>query len=262
MISIITATYNSAATLGDTIRSVLSQSYTDWEHLIIDGGSTDGTVALAESYRDRYGDRLRIVTGHDSGIYDAMNKGIALAEGNIIGLLNSDDFFSSPDILAAIAEAIGLDAGQSEVEAVYGDVVYVSRDDTSKIVRRYSSRGFRRWKMRIGLMPAHPSFYCRRSVYDRCGLFDLDMRIAADFEHLLRVVYVNRVNCRYLPLNFVTMRSGGASSSGLGSHRQIRRDHLLAYRKNGLRGGSLLDPLRYPAKIIDLLMARLPGLHR
>lgn len=258
MISIITATYNSAATLGDTIRSVLAQTYGDWEHLIIDGGSTDNTLAVAESYRSRYGGRLRIVSEPDNGIYDAMNKGIRLANGNIIGLLNSDDYYSSNDILSAVAEAIERECGQRGVEAVYGDVVYVSREDTSKIVRRYSSRGFRRWKMRIGLMPAHPSFYCLKSVYDRCGLFDADMRVAADFEHLLRVVYIHRVNCHYLPLNFVTMRAGGASSSGLGSHRQIRRDHLLAYRKNGLRGGYLLDPLRYPAKIFDMLRARLP----
>lgn len=253
MISIITATYNSEATLPDTINSVAAQSHSDWEHLIIDGASTDTTLDIARRHQSLHPGKVSIISEPDRGIYDAMNKGLVVAKGDIIGILNSDDFYSSTDILARVDVALQ----SPDIDAVYGDVVYVDPADTSRIVRRYSSRGFRRWKMRIGLMPAHPSFYCRREVYTRCGAFDPDLRVAADFEHLLRAIYINRTPCRYLPVNFVTMRAGGASSSGLASHRQIRRDHLLAYRKNGLAWGPLLDPLRYPAKILEILLTKL-----
>ncbi len=250
-ISIITVTYNSADTLCDTIRSVLSQSYSDWEHIIVDGGSDDSTVELVREYGERYDGRLKFVSEKDSGIYDAMNKGLRMASGDIVGILNSDDFFTTPNVLSRIAEAF--ENGNNDFDAVYGDIIYVDSNDKTRAVRYYSSEGFRRWKMRLGYMPAHPSFYCRRQLYERHGLFDTSFRVAADFENLLRIIYVGRASTRYLPMNFVTMRVGGASSSGFRSHRRIFSDHIRAYRKNNVPSGLFLDIFRYPLKYMELL---------
>ena len=244
-ISIVTATFNSGATVRDTIESVLRQTYADFEHLIIDGGSTDNTLEIVREYEPRYHGRLRWISERDRGIYDAMNKGIAMATGDVVGILNSDDFYTRPDILKSVAEAMQ----DPSVDAVYGDIHYVDADNLERTTRYYSSASFRRWKMRLGWMPAHPSFYCRRSVYERFGTFDISFKIGADFENLLRLIYVGRINTRYLPIDFVTMRSGGASTSGLRSHRQILADHLRAYRKNGVSSNVLLEGMRYAAKV-------------
>lgn len=251
-ISIITAAYNSARTLEDTMRSVLAQSHADWEHIVIDGGSTDGTVELLQRMQPLYGGRLRWVSEPDRGIYDAMNKGIAMATGQVVGMLNSDDFYSSPEILSRVAEALA----DERLDAVYGDIHYVDAADLSRTLRQYSCAGFSRGRMLMGFQPAHPSFYCRRAVYERLGGFDLGFKVAADFEHMFRLIYVNRIRTRYLPLDFVTMRSGGASGAGMGSHKQIVIDHMRTYRKHGAYAGYAMDFMRYPFKVLDLLRAR------
>lgn len=212
-ISIITATYNSGSTLRDTLESVLRQTYCDYEHLIIDGGSRDNTLELVREYEPRYGGRLRWVSEPDRGIYDAMNKGIRLATGDVVGLLNSDDFYTSDNVLENVARVMSAPT----VDAVYGDVHYVNEKDLNKCIRYYTSRPFRRGWMRFGFMPAHPSFYCRKTVYERYGVFDLTYKVAADFENLLRLIFVHRIHTRYLHKDFVTMRTGGASTSGLRS---------------------------------------------
>lgn len=245
-ISVITATFNSGKTLRDTIESVLRQTYRDIEYIIVDGASRDDTMEIVREYEPRFEGRMRWVSEPDRGIYDAMNKGIAMATGTVIGLLNSDDFYSDERILERVAAEIG------DVDAVYGDVHYVDDGDLGRCVRRYSSKGFRRWKMLLGFMPAHPSFYCRRTVYTRFGLFDTDFRVAADFEQLLRLIYINRIHTRYVPMDFVTMRTGGASSSGLTSHKKIIRDHMLAYRKNGVRSNYFFEGLRYAWKLWEV----------
>lgn len=247
-ISIVTATYNSGATLRDTLESVLAQTYDDYEHIIVDGGSTDGTLDIIREYEPRYRGRLRWISESDRGIYDAMNKGIGMASGQVVGLLNSDDFYTTDDVLATVAANIG------DVDAVYADVHYVRPDDLNRVVRHYSSSSFRRWKMRLGFMPAHPSFYCRRSVYARFGMFNLDFKIAADFEQLLRLIFVNQITTKYIHKTFVTMRTGGASTSGLKSHRQIFRDHMKAYKINGVYSNCLLESLRYICRIWEKLL--------
>ena len=252
-ISVITATYNSGRTIGDTLESVLRQTYSDVELIVVDGASRDDTMDVVRRYEPRFGGRLRWTSEPDRGIYDAMNKGIARATGNVIGILNSDDFYTSDTVLERVAEAMQGD----DVDAVYGDIHYVRDGDLRRCVRYYSSRPFRRWMMRLGFMPAHPSFYCRREVYERCGTFDTTYRVAADFENLLRLIYVNRIKTRYLPVDFVTMRTGGASTSGLSSHRQIMRDHLRALRSNGVWSCTPLLGLRYIYKIWEVGMSKL-----
>ena len=252
-ISVITATYNSGRTIGDTLESVLRQTYSDVELIVVDGASRDDTMDVVRRYEPRFGGRMHWTSEPDRGIYDAMNKGIARATGDVIGILNSDDFYTSDTVLERVAEAM---AG-GDVDAVYGDIHYVRDGDLRRCVRYYSSRPFRRWMMRLGFMPAHPSFYCRREVYERCGTFDTTYRVAADFENLLRLIYVNRIRTRYLPVDFVTMRTGGASTSGLSSHRQIMRDHLRALRSNGVWSCTPLLGLRYIYKIWEVGMSKL-----
>lgn len=253
-ISIITATFNSGATLRDTIESVLAQDYNDIEYIIVDGASKDCTLDIVREYEPRFGGRMRWISEQDNGLYDAMNKGITMATGDIVGILNSDDFYSSTDVLSTVAKEI------TEVDAVYGDIHYVDADDISRPVRHYSSRDFRPWMMRMGFMPAHPSFYCRRRVYRTYGLFDTSFRVAADFEQLLRLILINRISTRYVPMDFVTMRTGGVSSSGLESHRKIFRDHRRAYRKNGVYSNIFLEGIRYIYKIWELATAKLQNL--
>lgn len=252
-ISVITATYNSGRTIGDTLESVLRQTYSDVELIVVDGASRDDTMDVVRRYEPRFGGRMHWTSEPDRGIYDAMNKGIARATGDVIGILNSDDFYTSDTVLERVAEAM---AG-GDVDAVYGDIHYVRDGDLHKCVRYYSSRPFRRGLMRLGFMPAHPSFYCRREVYERCGTFDTTYRVAADFENLLRLIYVNHIKTRYLPVDFVTMRTGGASTSGLSSHRQIMRDHLRALRSNGVWSCTPLLGLRYIYKIWEVGMSHL-----
>lgn len=258
-ISIITAAYNSGATLKDTMESVLRQSFDDWEHIIVDGGSTDATLDIIHDAEPRYNGRLKWISEPDKGIYDAMNKGIAMAQGDVIGILNSDDFYSSQNTLRKVADAM---ESMPEVDAVYGDIHFVKDSNLSKCTRYYSSRFFRPWMMLFGYQPAHPSFYCRKKVYDKYGCFDLDFKVAADFDNLLRLIYINRINTEYIGFDFVTMRAGGASTSGLRSHNRIIRDHRKSYRKHNLTIGYCLDFVRYPIKLLELYSYRFGHRHR
>ncbi|MDE6076455.1 MAG: glycosyltransferase [Muribaculaceae bacterium] len=250
-ISIITATYNSGRTLRDTMLSVLRQDFQNYEHVIIDGGSKDNTLDIIRELEPMYKGRLQWISEPDKGIYDAMNKGVLRATGEIVGLLNSDDFYSSDSILTAIAENI------KDVDAIYGDIHFVDDSDLTKCVRYYSSASFSPKMMRMGFMPAHPSFYCRRDLYLKYGLFDTTFKIAADFEQLLRLIYIHSIRLKYLPLDFVTMRTGGASTSGFQSHKKILADHLRAYRKNGVNSNIFLEAIRYPYKLAEILFYRL-----
>lgn len=288
-ISVVTAAWNSEGTLGDTMRSVLAQvegredAGFEVEHIVVDGGSSDGTMGVVRGMEECYrqaGVVLKWVSERDGGIYDAMNKGIGMATGDVVGLLNSDDFYSSEGVLARVAREFmgggsrltprhgGMDEGVAcgdgmvapgGIDAVYGDVHYVRDGDLGRCVRRYSSRGFRRWKMRLGYMPAHPSFYCRREVYGRLGLFDTRFKVAADFEQLLRLIYIDGIVARYVDMDFVTMRTGGASTSGWVSYRRIICEHIAAYRKNGVRSGWLHEGVRYLCKGTALVWHRVTG---
>lgn len=252
-ISIITATYNSGKTVGDTLKSVLAQTYHDYELLVVDGASKDNTLEVVKNMEPLFEGRMRYISEPDKGIYDAMNKGIRMASGDVIGILNSDDFYTSDDALACIAWTLE----NEKVDAVYGDIHYVDDEDLKKCVRYYSSKPFRRWMMRLGFMPAHPSFYCRKEVYEKYGAFDAEnYRVAADFENLLRLIFVNKIKTHYINKDFVTMRTGGASSSGLESHKRIMRDHLKALKKNGVYSNIFLLGLRYLYKIGEILKSK------
>lgn len=247
-ISIITTSYNSAHTLRDTMESVLRQEYTNYEYIVVDGASKDGTVDIIREYEPRFEERMRWVSEPDRGIYDAMNKGIAMATGDVVGLLNSDDFYTSDDVLATVAREF---SKNDALDAVYGDVHYVDEVDITREIRYYSSRKFTPKRMLMGYMPAHPSFYVRRECYEKYGSFDTSYRVAADFENLLRLIYVNKISIHYIAKDFVTMRMGGASSSGISSYLRIAADHFGAFKKNGISPNYFLYFLRYLKKLFE-----------
>lgn len=269
-ISIITATYNSEATVRDTLESVLRQDYADYELVIKDGGSTDGTLAICREYEPRFEGRMKIISAPDKGLYDAMNIGIASATGEVVGILNSDDFYTSDDILSTVARQF---EQTPDIDAIYGDVHYVKAEDTSKLVRYYSSKVFRRWMMRFGFMPAHPSFYCKKSTYERfkldgskiegfkgdtsCAYFNTSFKIAADFDFLVRTIFVGCIKTRYIQKDFVTMRSGGTSNSGASSHRQINRDHQRTLRECHVYSNIFFLALRYVYKVGELALGKI-----
>lgn len=171
-ISIITASYNSVSTLANAMESVLHQTYTDWEYIIVDGGSTDGTVDLIKKYEPQFGGKLKWTSEPDHGIYDAMNKGISRATGDVVGILNSDDYFTSSDVVEKIADCFSMHS----IDAVYGDIHFVRQGNPQKVARYYSSKMFRPFWLRFGFMPAHPSFYVRKNVYEQYGGYRTDMK--------------------------------------------------------------------------------------
>lgn len=252
-ISIITATYNSGKTVRDTMSSVLRQTYPNFEHIIVDGNSKDNTMDIVRELEPQYTGRLKYISEPDKGIYDAMNKGIRMATGDVIGILNSDDFYTTDFVLEVLVQSLK----DENVDAVYGDIHFVDDEDLTKCVRYYSSKAFKPWMMKLGFLPAHPSFYCRRSIYEKHGLFDTEFKVAADFEQLLRLIYIHRINISYIPLDCVTMRTGGASTSGLKSHLSILSDHLKAYRKNGVNSNMFLDMSRYLYKIGEIMTSKI-----
>ncbi len=243
-VSIVTATWNRADTIRSTIESLLNQNYQNWEHIIIDGASKDNTLEIVEEYAQRYAGRLKLISEPDKGIYDAMNKGIHLAEGDIIGILNSDDFLADSNVLTRIVDA--LSDGCSE--AVHGDCDIVDSNNLSRTVRRYNSSGFRRWKMRLGYMPAHPTFYCRREVYERFGDFDTSFKIASDFDWLLRSVYVGKIEVRYIPNLQTIMRDGGVSDRGWKTHMLVMKEHKRSFNNLGLWYALTLEFVRFADK--------------
>lgn len=252
-ISIVTAAYNSADTIRHTIESVLAQTHQDFEYIVVDGASDDGTIDILRQYEDRFEGRMRWISEKDKGLYDAMNKGFFMATGEIVGILNSDDFFTSDNILEQVAAVME----DKSIDAVYGDIHYVSPDNLEHCVRYYSSRNFTPQRMRMGFIPAHPSFYCRREIYRKYGCFDTSYRVAADFELLLRLIYVHKINTQYIPLDFVTMRTGGLSNSGWKCHVNIMRDHRKALRAHHVPTNIFLLSSRYVFKIGEILSTRM-----
>lgn len=252
-ISIITASYNSSKTIEDSINSLLKQSYADIEYIIIDGGSKDGTTDIIKKYEPEFNGRLKWISEKDKGIYDAMNKGIGMATGEIVGILNSDDFFTSEDVISEVNSTFE----KYNPDAVYGDIHFVNDDNLEKSVRYYSSKIFRRGLMRLGFMPAHPSFYIKRECFEKFGLYNTSYKIAADFEFLLRTIYIGRIKTKYIEKDFVTMRTGGASTSGINSHKLIMKEHLRAFKENNVYTNVLILSMRYVYKVFEVFYSKI-----
>lgn len=238
-VSLITAVRNGAGTIGGCLANVARQTH-PVEQIVVDGGSTDGTLQIIERQREQI---AKLVTEPDRGIYDAMNKGLALATGEVVGFLNADDFYADDEVIAHVARAFADPA----VECVHGDLEYVSAADTNRVVRRWRSGAFSPGKMYQGWMPPHPTFYARRRFYDQFGCFNLALGTAADYELMLRFLLKHGLRSAYLPRVLVRMRTGGASNRSFAARLRANRMDREAWRVNGLhpRPWTLtLKPLR------------------
>jgi glycosyltransferase involved in cell wall biosynthesis len=228
-ISIITAVYNRARTIGQAIDSVAAQNCPDIEHLIIDGASRDDTLGVIERHRTP---AMRVISEPDGGIYDALNKGIALASGEVIGLMHSDDFYAQPDVLKKVAVAFQ----NPRFDALYGDLDYVAADDPDRVIRHWHAGSFSRKKLARGWMPPHPTLFVRSSVFARLGTYDTSYKIAADYEAMLRYLSCGSVQPAYIPEVLVKMRVGGASNASLGRIILKSREDYRALRSTGVGG--------------------------
>jgi len=241
-VSIVTGTYNSQEYIGDCVASIHHQSYDDIEHIIIDGASTDATVNTINEIPNRV---TQLISEKDNGIYDAMNKGLKLATGEVLGILNSDDFYNANDIIEKV-----VDAFQDErIAIVFGDLFYVNQQNTDKVVRKWSSGPFKEGAFSKGWHPAHPSFFVRRSVYEEFGYFDLDFSLAADFELMLRFLEKHRLKSLYLDIPMVRMRLGGATNKSWGNIAKGNNECVRAFKKNGIQAPKLYPIYRLLPKL-------------
>ena len=219
-ISIITVCYNAEDTISDTIQSVLSQDYKDVEYIIVDGKSTDRTLEIIQSINNG----IKLISEKDQGIYDAMNKGINIASGDVIGILNADDIYKNSQVLTKV-----MDAFKANVSIVYGDIEYVKYDDLSNVVRKWKAGVFRTGKFKWGWMPPHPGFFVKKSCYESFGLFNLNLSTSADYELMLRMLEVHHLSCNYIPKTITSMRVGGASNSSLKNRLIANRNDKKAW---------------------------------
>ena len=250
--SLVTVTYNSAQTIHDTIRTVLFQVYPDIEYIIVDGSSQDNTIEIIKKYEPLFQGRLKWISEKDNGLYDAMNKGIHMATGDIVGIINSDDFYHRNDVITKVAEAFN----NTDTQAVYGDVRFVNPKKLDKTVRYYSSKNFTPHLFRYGFMPAHPTFFTYRKYFEEFGYYKTDYKIAADYELLIRFLYVHQLKSKYLPFDFMKMRTGGASTASVKSNILLNKEIVRACRENGIWTCLPLLCLKYAVKVFELLLIK------
>lgn len=241
-ISIITVCYNSASTIRDTLESVLSQTYEDIEYIVIDGASKDSTLAIISEYEGRIS---TVLSEPDKGIYDAMNKGIRCATGDYVGILNSDDVFSSTSIIEELVKFL---QANPACDASYANLVFVERDNTEVVTRKYSSSGFSAWKIRFGFMIPHPTFYARRSLFEQFGYYKLGYRVSADFELMTRFISQGIKLARH-DVNMVKMRQGGISTTGFWWKIHQNMEIVRACKENGIYTNIFMIAMKIPFKV-------------
>jgi glycosyltransferase len=227
-VSVITVCYNSESTLEDTIKSVVSQDYTNIEYIVIDGGSRDNTPAILNRYKNNI---ARLVSEKDEGMYFAINKGIAMATGDVVAILNSDDFYADNTIIRKVLEAFE----KNNCDSVYCDLQYVDRDDTKKVKRNWIAGTYSDGLFFKGWMPPHPAFFIRKSCYEKFGVFNTTLRSAADYELMLRMLHVKKISTFYLPILAVKMRDGGKSNVSIANRIKANREDLKAWEINNIR---------------------------
>lgn len=249
-ISVVTAVYNARDTIADAMESILQQSHADIESIVIDGASRDGTCELLEGYRHRID---TLVSEPDGGIYDALNKGLAHARGEVIGFLHADDVLAGTDTLERVAKAFA----DPSVDAVYGDLVYVSRHEPGRIIRYWQAGEYLPHRLRRGWMPPHPTFYVRRRVYERLGAFDTTLHIAADYDCMLRFLIKGGIRCRYIPEVLVIMRMGGASNRSWSNIARKSAEDYRAIRRN--HAGGVMTLVQKNMTKLPQFLGRVPG---
>lgn len=229
-VSVITVCFNSSETIENTIQSVVSQNYTNIEYIIVDGLSKDATMEIINRYKNKIS---KVISEKDNGIYDAINKGIGLASGEIIAILHADDFYANNNVISLIVDAFE----KEQVDTVYGDLQYVDRYDVQKIKRNWISGTYNKQNFLKGWMPPHPSFFAKKKCYDAFGVFNTVLKSAADYELMLRFLYKNNVSAAYIPSVLVKMRVGGKSNVSLANRIKANREDKKAWALNGLTPG-------------------------
>jgi glycosyltransferase len=250
MISIITVTYNSEQTLQKTIDSVLTQSYPNIEYIIIDGNSTDNTLNIIKENEPKFAGRMKWISEPDNGIYEAMNKGIKLTSGDIIGILNSDDAFFSPEIIAEVVNGFQI----TKCDVLYGDLIY---QKDKQYLRYWKSNPFRYRGLYFGWMPPHPTLYCRKEIYEKNGSFDLQFRISADYDFILRIFKNKNYHFAYLRKVLVLMNTGGISNGSFRNIMAKSKEDYIALKKNGLHFGLLIIFFKNSRKIVQFLRGKI-----
>lgn len=226
-ISLITPSYNSAKTIARTIDSIIAQADVDLEYIIIDGGSKDDALNIINDYQEQI--NIKLISERDDGIYDAMNKGVMMATGDIIGILNSDDFFDNENVLKTVEEAFT----GSDAEAVYGDVKYFA-DNINKITRYWQTGEYQENKLDNGWIMPHPALFLRRSVYKKAGFFNSDFKIAGDYEFMLRILKIHKIKVKYIPKVFVKMYDGGTSAESIEQRKKGWEELKKAWTVNNM----------------------------
>jgi glycosyltransferase involved in cell wall biosynthesis len=250
-ISIITVCYNSSQFIKTALESVISQAYSDIEYIVVDAGSSDGTLDILNEYKNLIS---HLISEPDKGIYDAMNKGLSLATGDIIGILNSDDFYPNSNVLTNVANMFNQNP---DLDMVLGNVDFVLPSDLKKRVRFYSSVNFWPWQLRFGLMPAHPGAFIKKSAYNSVGHYKLGYKIAADFDMFVRLLLINKFTFKKLNETLVRMRMGGISTAGLESNLIATNEMVRALKENSIYSNAFLVSLRLPVKLAQLFLVKL-----
>ena len=241
-VSIITVSFNSAKTIADTIKSVLSQDFPEIEYIIVDGNSSDDTVKIIRQYENRIS---KWISEKDQGMYDAMNKGITMATGDVIGILNSDDVYMNNHVISDLTDLLE----KQKAQVVFADLILVDQDDDNKVLRYYDSGHFHPDKFRYGWMPAHPTVFVRRELYQAVGLFSTTYQIAADYEMLIRMLAIQKAPYAYFPKPVVRMRSGGASTAGISRNWILNKEIVRACKENGIYSNMAMLLLKIPTKL-------------
>ena len=234
------------------MEAVLSQTSKNIEYIVVDGASKDDTVKIIKEYESKFNGQMRWVSEPDKGLYDAMNKGIRMATGDIVGIINSDDFYHRTDVIAKVVEGFQ----ENGIEAIYGDVRFVNPDNLDKTVRYYSSKHFSPQLFRYGFMPAHPTFFTYRRYFEEFGYYKTDYKIAADYELLIRFLYTHKLKSKYLPLDFMKMRMGGTSTASIKSNILLNKEIVRACRENDIWTSMPLLFLKFFIKIFEFYLTR------
>lgn len=245
-VSIITITYNSAETLQATIRSVAQQSYRNMEYIVVDGLSKDGTIDIVNQQKEHI---HQFISEKDKGIYDAMNKGVGLASGDIIGILNSDDFYADDRVIQDVVDLFE----RTQADAIYADLLYVDRDKTDKVLRTWKAGNYQPGMFLKGWMPPHPTFFVKRSVYEKWGNYSTSLRSAADYELMLRFIHKHHIQVAYLPRVITHMRAGGQSNVSFKNRVKANMEDRAAWRMNDLKPGFLTLTRKPLSKIFQFL---------
>lgn len=245
-ITIITVVFNGERFLEDCIKSVIAQDYENIEYIIIDGASTDGSLAIANRYR---GKLATLISEKDRGMYDALNKGIALASGDVIGILNADDMLASVDVISCVAKMFAT----PNIDGVYGDLNYVNQTNPTKVHRKWKGKSYSLRSIGRGWMPAHPTLYLKKDVFNRFGNYSLDFGTAADYELMLRMLYKFKINAVYLNKLMVLMRTGGISNASMAHRKHAFNNDLKAIKQNGIKMPYLTLVLKKMRKLVQFL---------